>query len=139
MNSSSSDTRPSTRLFCIVVYDNLKVRDSSFIVTVPSDAYLDSVLTAVLAVTPSLNRVDRSKFKLYKPPTNLPIPCNSVLLEGGGQLTEHHISGRIYLPHRVDEVFPDSEKDDTRRFNIDLIIRVTLEEHHEHGRLLPLL
>lgn len=81
--------------------------------------------------------MDHSKFKLYKPPPNVPIHCNLALLEGGGQLTEAHISECLYLPLKVDEVFP--EKDDTWRLYIDLIIQVSLEEHCEHGRFLPLL
>jgi hypothetical protein len=111
-----------TRLFCIVIDDNLQVRDSSFFITVPSNECLDLVITTVMSATPSLSRVDRSKFRLYKPPPELPITCNSSSLNGC-QLTEKHISKHLSLPLRVWEAFP--EKDDTRRFDIDVIVRVS--------------
>lgn len=115
-------------LFCIVIYDDLKAHDSDsvFSVTVPSHAHIDSVISSVMDAMPSLNCVDRSKFRLYKPPPNFPITCNSSSVTRV-QLTESEFSNHLPLPLKVHEAFP--EKDDTQRFNIDVIVRVSLAEH----------
>jgi hypothetical protein len=119
MNDSTN-----ARLLCVVIDDNLKIRDSSFIITVPYDSDFGGVIDCVLDVNPSLKGMDHGKFKLYKPPAQCPIRDSHAL--HGFQLTQEHLSDPLLMPHKVNEVY--QEKDADHRFDIDVIIRTNFGE-----------
>ena len=119
MNDSTN-----ARLLCIVADDSLKIRDSSFIITITRDSDLGGVIDCVLDVNPSLKGTDHGKFKLYKPPSHFPIRDSHSL--HGFQLTQEHLSDPLLVPYRVDKVF--QEKDADHRFDIDVIIRLNFGE-----------
>jgi hypothetical protein len=112
------------RLLCIVIDDNLKVRDSSFIVSVSSDTDLGGVIGCVVEITPSLRSVDHRKFKLYQPPQNNCIVDSHSL--DGAQLTQEHLANPLFVSFKVNEIF--REKSPEHRLHIDVIVCVTFGE-----------
>ena len=128
MNDSTN-----AQLLCIVTDDNLKIRDSSFIVAVPHDSDLGGVIDCVLDVNPSLKGMDHRRFRLYKPPSHCPIRDSHSL--NGFQLTQEHLSNPLFVTYKVNEVF--QEKDGDHRFDIDVIIRLNFGEQGASLRFFP--
>ncbi|KAH9043364.1 hypothetical protein EDB85DRAFT_1885688 [Lactarius pseudohatsudake] len=102
------------RLLCVVVDDNLKVRDSSFTIMVPSEEVFGGIIGCVVEVTPSLQGVDYGKFRFYKPPLNYPIHVSDLL--NGLQLTREHLTDPLLPPYTAKEKF--QMNGDNHRFNI---------------------
>jgi hypothetical protein len=116
MNGSSE-----VRLLCILVDDNLKVHSASFIVPVSSNEDFGGVIGCVVAFTPSLKAVDRGNFRLYKPPSDCTIRDSPLLY--GAQLTRKHLTNRLLVAYRVNEVFQGRDSDS--RLDIDVIVHVS--------------
>jgi hypothetical protein len=120
-------------LLCIVVDEDLKICDSSFIVTVPSDGDFGGVIGCVIEVAPSLKDMDHGKIRLYKTPLDSPIRDSHSL--DGVQLTQGHLTNPLLVSYKVNEVF--QEKDPVRRLDIDVIVRINLGERCTFFHLLP--
>lgn len=121
------------RLICVVMGgDDLKVRDSSFTLTVPSQEDFSGVVGYVIEATPSLKSVDRGKIRLYKPPLDLPIRVSNSLNEL--QLNQKHLTQPLLGPCEVKEKF--SEKNADRRMDIDVIVRVDFGQRSTFFHLL---
>lgn len=120
------------RLLCIVTDNNLKVRNSSFSVTVPSDEEFGGIIGYLTDATPSLKGIDYGKFRLYKPPSGYPIRVSDPL--DGLQLTDKHASDLLPPPCKVKEKFQEKEADE--RFDVDVIIRVNFGERGTLSHLL---
>lgn len=121
MNNSSSTK---IRLLCVVIDDNLKVHDSSFVIAVPFDGDFGGVIGCVIEVTPSLKGVDHGKFRLYKPPLDRSIRISDSL--DGLQLTQEHLTIPLLVPYKVNEFF--RVKDTHLRFDVDVIVRANFGE-----------
>jgi len=113
------------RLICILIGDDLKICDSPFTITVPSEEDFGGVIHYVKGVTPSLRDRDHGKFSFFKPPSDRPI-CISHS-HHGLQLTREHLGRALLITWKVSEVF--QEKGVDRRFDIDAIIHVSSGEH----------
>lgn len=62
-----------------MIDENLKIHDSSLIVTVLSEEGGGGAIGYVIKVTPSLRGVDHGRFGLYKPPLDHPIHASHSL------------------------------------------------------------
>ncbi|KAI9435864.1 hypothetical protein H4582DRAFT_2059329 [Lactarius indigo] len=108
------------RLLCILIDDDLKVRDFPFTIKVPVREEVGGIIRYVKEVTPSLRDKDHGKFRFYKPPLNHPIHVSDP--HPRFQLTTEHLRSPLYVPCGISEEF--SENGDDRRFDIDVIVQI---------------
>jgi hypothetical protein len=108
------------QLICILIHDDLKVRDSPFSIKVPREEDFGGIIHYVKEVTPSLKAKDHRKFKFYKPPLEHPI-CISHSLSGF-QLSQEHLASPLLITCKVQDEF--QEKGTDRHSDVDLVVHV---------------
>ncbi|KAH9012536.1 hypothetical protein EDB85DRAFT_2158946 [Lactarius pseudohatsudake] len=122
MNDSTT-----VRLICVLIGDDLKIRGSSFTITVPSEEDFGGVIDYVKEATPSVRDKDHGNFRFYKPPLDNPISVSQSL--HGFPLTREYLGlgSALLITSKVSEEC--QKKDADRRFNIDVIVHVDSGEH----------
>jgi hypothetical protein len=120
MTESTSNT---IRLVCVLINDKLKIRDSVFIIKVPSSYDFGDVIHSVKEVTPSLKDKDHGKFRFYKPPSSHPVSASSF---HGFQLTPENLGSPLLVLHKINEVF--LEKNVDKCYAVDVVVQVNSEE-----------
>ena len=119
MNNSTT-----VRLICVLIDDDLKIRDSPFTIKVPTDGEISDVIRYVQEVTPSLKDRDHGKFSFFKPPSESPVYVSNST--HGLQLSRKHLGSSLCI---IDKVSMFQEKGDNCRSNIDVVIHVGSGEH----------
>ncbi|KAI9429242.1 hypothetical protein H4582DRAFT_2065551 [Lactarius indigo] len=106
------------QLLCILIDNDLKVRDFPFTIKVPIREEVGGIIHYVKEVTPSLRNKDHGKFRFYKPPLNHPIHVSDP--HPRFQLTTEHLRSPLLIPRNMSvlkdrtfrEYFTDSDPQD---------------------------
>ncbi|KAH9020352.1 hypothetical protein EDB85DRAFT_1896221 [Lactarius pseudohatsudake] len=115
MNDSTT-----VRLICILIDDDLKIRNSPFTITVPIEEDFGGLIDYMKEATPSVRDKDHGNFRFYKPPLDNPI-CVSQS-HHGFPLTREYLRSALLITCKVNEEF--QEKGDDHHFDIDVIVHV---------------